>query len=113
MKILTGRVKLLLFVCKWMINAFKKENPNWEKILIVMADKDIGERDVIKQFTKCITLICLFHTLRRFRREVSCEKMGITSGHRMLCLELIQKLAYAHSDEKYNGLHCGRMTSPT
>ncbi len=34
---------------KWMINAFKKENPNWEKILIVMADKDIGERDVIKQ----------------------------------------------------------------
>ncbi len=45
---------------KWMINAFKKENPNWEKILIVMADKDIGERDVIKQcLPSASLLICL------------------------------------------------------
>ena len=71
-----------------------------------MSDKDIGERDVIK---KCLpnvsVLICLFHTLRSFRREVTCEKMGISSGQRTLCLELIQKMAYARSHDEYKNLH--------
>ncbi len=63
---------------KWMINAFNKENPNWKIILIVMADKKIGERDVIKQcLPSASLLICLFHTLRSFRREVSCERWGL------------------------------------
>ncbi len=33
------------------------------------------------------------------KREVTCEKMGITSGQRTLCLDLLQKLiiCYAHT----------------
>ena len=46
----------------------------WEKISVLMADKDIGERDVLK---KCLqsakVLICLFHTLHSFRQEISCH----------------------------------------
>jgi len=71
-----------------------------------MADKDIGERDAIKQ---CLpdtrVLICLFHTLRSLQREVSCSKMGITGGQRSLCPELLQKMAYASSEEEYEELH--------
>ena len=67
-----------------------------------MADKDIGERDVIKeQLRNARVLICLFHTLRSLKRQISCEKMGITSGQRLHCLELLQKMAYAVSEAEY------------
>ena len=101
----------------WMVNAFKKNNEDWHKIRIIMADKDIGEREVLKQcIPNASVLICLFHTLRTFRREVSCEKMGISSGQRRevscekmgissgqksTCLEFLQKLCYVYSETEY------------
>ena len=79
---------------KWMVDAFKQLNPGCRKVHAIMADKDMGERDVLKQcFPSSTVLICLFHTLRSFRREISCEKMRITSGQRTACLELIQRYA--------------------
>ena len=67
-----------LLVCEdantmqWMLDMFKKYNADWKKIRVVMADKDIGERDVIKlSLPNTSVLICLFHTLRTFRREIS------------------------------------------
>ena len=96
---------------KWMIDVFKKYNTEWKRIRVVMADKDIGERDVIKQcLLNSYLLICLFHTLRSFRREISCEKMGITSGQRTLSLEMVQKLAYASSEAEYNDLYAQLQT---
>ena len=90
----------------WMMEALKQNNVQWKNIRVVMADKDIRERDVIK---KCLpnvsVLICLFHTLRSFKREVTCEKMGISSGQRTLCLELLQKMAHAQSESHYMALY--------
>ena len=86
----------------WMFEAFKKLNPEWDHVRVAMADKDIGERDVIKeQLSNARVLICLFHTLRSLKREISCEKMGISSGQRLHCLELVQKMAYAISEAEY------------
>ena len=46
-----------------------------------MPDKDIHERDVFKCcMPQAMILIHLFHMLHSFRREITCEKMGITSG---------------------------------
>ena len=90
----------------WMFEAFKKLNPHWSQVRVVMADKDIGERDVIKeQLPSTAVLICLFHTLRTLKREISCEKMGISSGQRSNCLEMLQKLAYATSEAQYHELY--------
>ena len=59
----------------------KQPNAVWEKIKVVMVDKDIQERDVVKKcLPKASVVICLFHTLYLFNREVTCEKMGSTSG---------------------------------
>ena len=91
---------------QWMLDTFKKLNPNWTSIRVVMADKDLKERDVIRnELPNASILICLFHTLRTFRREITCDKMGITAGQRVTCLELIQKLAYSSSEDEYNKLH--------
>ena len=90
----------------WMLEAFKKFNVAWESTRVIIADKDIQERDVFKRcIPQAMILICLFHMLRSFRREITCEKMGITSGQRNLCLELIQKMAYSMSETDYNSIY--------
>ena len=82
------------------------------EIRVVMADKDIEERDVLK---KCLPgakiLICLFHTLHSFRQEIFCDKLGSSSGARTVSLELIQNIAYAKSEAEYNSLYvCSVLT---
>ena len=55
---------------KWMIDVLKKYTTEWKRIRVVMADKNIGEQDVIKQcLLNSSVLICFFHTLRSFRRK--------------------------------------------
>ena len=57
---------------QWMVDVFKKHNSRWEKIRVVIADKDIWELDVLNKYLPSAkVLICLFHTLRSFRREIS------------------------------------------
>ena len=89
-----------------MIATFIKRNPQWRDIRVVMADKDINKRYVIKTaLPEASLLICLFHVLRSFRREISCDKMGITSGQRQLFLNLLQKLAYSSSNEDFETVY--------
>ena len=51
-----------------------------------------------EQFLQANLLICLFHTLHTFRREFFCKKLGISQGERVLCLELLLKMAYAQNE---------------
>ena len=53
-----------------------------------------------------VILVC-----RTFSREVSTAKLGITPGQCSVALELIQKLAYASSDEQYESLYEQFVTS--
>lgn len=86
-----------------MVQLFKKHNPNHNQIKCVMADKDLTERAIISdEFDNAHILICLFHTLRSIKREVSCEKLKITSDQRNLALEILQKLAYSRSLSEYD-----------
>ena len=101
-------------VCLWIVQSedkstlsnllveFKKHNASSSLIQCVMTDKDITERDVIReQITQAALVICLFHTLRTMKREVSYEKLGISQSERVMSLELLSKMAYARSEEAY------------
>ena len=71
-----------------------------------MSDKDMTERNVMKeQFLQANLLICLFHTMRTFQREILCEKLGISQGERVLCLELLSKMAYAQNETEYTAIY--------
>ncbi|XP_031330058.1 uncharacterized protein LOC116161019 [Photinus pyralis] len=86
----------------WFLETFKSENPAWINVKCIMTDKDLHEREVIKNcFPNVNLIICVFHTLKIFYREISCQKMGITPSQRTLSLELIQKLVYAKTDDDY------------
>lgn len=60
-----------------LMDVFIKHN-NTTKAKCIMADKDMVERDIIAEKVPSATLmICLFHTLRTFRREITVEKMNL------------------------------------
>ena len=89
-----------------MVALFKKHNPQWESVTVIMTDKDLTERTVrAEQFPSAQLLICFFHTLRSFQREITQEKMGITAGKRIYCLEILQQMAYAKDTDEYMELY--------
>lgn len=96
-----------------MVQCFKKANPRWTDTKVVITDKDFNERAVFrKEFPQAALHICLFHTLRSFRREVTTEKLGIRPGERDHALEIITNLPYskseAENEEHYQDLlHSG------
>ena len=85
-----------------MVKAFKSHNSKWIATTAIVSDKDFTERDVFKQeFPNASLIICLFHALQNFRREITCDKLGLLPGERDHALELMSLLAYSSSEEKY------------
>ena len=87
------------------IEAFKMHNTKWAATKVIMSDKDMVERQVLKtQFPNAALMICLYHVLRTFNRELSMDKMGITKAQRNAALELAQKLCFAQNEDDFNRL---------
>ena len=88
---------------EWLVQSFMERNPNINKTRLVMAE-DSEERDVLKNLLPWTrVLICIFHALKTFRREVSVERMQNTSQTRDSCLGLIEKMCYSKSTTEYDG----------
>ena len=85
------------------VEIFKKHNPSCYKTKVIMSDKDFTERDA---FTSCFPgaalNICLYHILRSFRREVTCEKLGISTAERLRALEILSRMAHSKTATEYD-----------
>uniref|UniRef100_A0A7M5WSU9 ZSWIM1/3 RNaseH-like domain-containing protein n=2 Tax=Clytia hemisphaerica TaxID=252671 RepID=A0A7M5WSU9_9CNID len=82
----------------WLIDTFKKLNPS--KVRVVMADKDFNERDTISKLWCCPVLICLFHSLKAFKRGIADLKISKTDSD--TAKELFEKMCYSFSMDVYN-----------
>ncbi|XP_057309122.1 uncharacterized protein LOC130647329 [Hydractinia symbiolongicarpus] len=92
-------------ILSWFLETFKQNNPSSENLRVVMADKDLNERELIKvTFPGVKVLICLFHTLKAFKREVTVAKMGVTQAKVESLLSLFQPKAYANTEKEYQAL---------
>ncbi|KAJ8966430.1 hypothetical protein NQ314_003528 [Rhamnusium bicolor] len=90
---------------EWFLNTFKSKNSSWINTKCIMTDKDLSERDVIRRlFPDANLIICIFHVMKIFCREITCEKMGITSIKRKKCLEILQQLVYSRTDKEFKNL---------
>ena len=90
----------------WLVRTFAERNPKVRDTRLVMADKDLNERDQIKEVLPWVkVLICLFHVLKTFRREITMDKMNISGQVREDCLQLIQKMCYAKSEIEYDAIY--------
>ena len=74
-------------VMRKMLKKFFDNNPVSPKAF--MADKDWIERTVIAEFfPNSHILVCLFHTLRTFKREVKSKAMNCTEGEKVSYIEI-------------------------
>ena len=75
---------------KWLAENFRKKN-DVTNLKLVMTDKDMTKRETFR-----VQMICLFHTLRSFKREMakfddSCDEVK----------GIFQKMCYSKNDEEY------------
>ncbi|KAG8176409.1 hypothetical protein JTE90_018401 [Oedothorax gibbosus] len=56
----------------WLINNFRMKNNSWPKTRVILTVKDFTERLIFKDVVPHSELeICLFHTMRTFKREIT------------------------------------------
>ena len=85
-----------------MMQRFKTRNPQWQNTQCIITDKDMTERSVFKsELPQVQPQICLYHTLRTFSREVTLDKMQISSQQRADSLKHLEKLAYSFDEDAY------------
>ena len=100
---------------RWMLESFDARNHGL-KPTIIMSDKDGTLRKVIKDcYPECKLLICLYHTLKNFKKEVADPAYEMSEGQQLVLKELFQKMAYASTEicymDQYNQFV--RNSSPT
>ncbi|ETM33118.1 hypothetical protein L914_19606, partial [Phytophthora nicotianae] len=53
------------------IGQFKKENPSWNNVRVIVSDKDFNEKEVLAEaFPNARQLLCQFHVIARLRLKV-------------------------------------------
>ena len=84
-----------------MLESLRERNPEF-KPRVFMTDKDFNERAIIKElFPTATVLICLFHSLRSFKREISDKALGLAEGTQVVLKNLFQSMCYAKSEYEY------------
>lgn len=94
-------------VLTWMLEVFKKGNGEaCNKIKCFMSDKDLTERNVLKELFPVVpTYICIFHTLKTFKKIINSSSMNLTSDEKITAATILEKLVYSPSEEIYNKLY--------
>lgn len=86
----------------WFFKKFKELNPASINTRVFITNKDMKERTVLKNlFPESHLVICLFHTLRTFNREITCDKLGITPNQRDMSKHIFEKLCYCKNETEY------------
>lgn len=86
-----------------MIDAFQNFNPAWKKTKVILGDKDFADRDIYSEkYPDAVLQICLYHVLVAFNREVTTAKRKITIQQREAALNVLERLAYATSEDSYD-----------
>ncbi|GIY40688.1 SWIM-type domain-containing protein [Caerostris extrusa] len=88
----------------WLLNTFKKNNPNWRRIKIISLDSEIKQRDIIRNvFQGPYIIITLYHALKSFKKglEVINEQNNLPIDQIQTSVELFKNLYIAHRPAEY------------
>lgn len=85
-----------------MINVFQEWNSNWQATKVIIGDKDFADRSIYSQmFPRAALQICLYHVLATFKKQITTQKMEISTTQRLHVLETLTKLVYSRTNELY------------
>lgn len=83
----------------WLMKVFKQRNET-KKMRVVMADKDLAEREAITTVLGVPLTICLFHAMRAFRREIA-SQMNLSTAQQETVKDIFRRMCYAKTEEEY------------
>lgn len=88
---------------QWFVDCFQKDNLKAaSKIKCFMTDKDMIERSVFeKTFPAVEMYLCLFHTLKTFRRVVTSRDMDLKEVEKNDILLMLLKVVYSDDEVDY------------
>lgn len=94
-------------ILEWMLTEFKKDHKeSCRKIKAFMTDKDLTERDALKElFPGVPTYICAFHAIKIFERVLKNSGMKLKAEEQVTALEILIKLVKAQTEKDYDDLY--------
>lgn len=89
-----------------MLATFKKHNPKHTAVKVILSDKNFADRRAYAEaFENAQLELCIFHVHENFKREVSTQKMGISSDEKKRALAIMHKMVYARKEAEYLTLY--------
>ncbi|GBM03694.1 hypothetical protein AVEN_134921-1 [Araneus ventricosus] len=88
----------------WLLNAFKKNNPNWRRVKIIILDSEIKQRDIVRNaFLGPCIVITLYHALKSFEKglEIIKELNNVPVEQMQASLELFKNMFIVHHQADY------------
>lgn len=93
-------------IFNFLFTHFKAANPNCAQTEVIITDKHFANCNVIQQqFPNAAHHLCVFHVAQIFQREITTKKRNITTEQRKECLEIVNKMIYAQSVQRYDELY--------
>lgn len=81
---------------------FKAENPNHDKIEIIMSDKCQAMANAFgAAFPQANHHLCIFHVAQIFQREMTTRKRNVTAGQRDEILRYTKAMTYSNTEGEY------------
>lgn len=85
-----------------MFQKFKEQNAKYTEVNLIVSDKSFASRKAFQQAFPGVNLhICIFHVAQIFLREITTRKRNCTHEQRKLATEILNKMIYAKTEEKY------------
>nr|XP_042900278.1 uncharacterized protein LOC107455897 isoform X2 [Parasteatoda tepidariorum] len=86
----------------WLLNTFKKHNPNWRKTKILTLDPEIKYKDVVRTvFPTPYAIICFHHALKSFNKGVeSIRIQNMIPNDQIKCAVDLFKTAFCEKELK-------------
>lgn len=97
----------------WIANMFKKHHgDSCSKMKCMMTDKDLTERNAFKEvYPGVIFYLCIFHTLKTFKKVVKNVKLDKEQETR--CLLMLEKLVKSLTKEDYDRTYAQLQSAET
>lgn len=89
-----------------LFESFMAENPNHDSVQVIITDKHCANLNVVANlFPNAVHHICVFHVSQIFNRNITTAKMQITVAERKLCLQILNNMIYAKSQDEFDALY--------
>lgn len=85
---------------------FIDENPNADKVEIIMVDKHISNLTTFTQvFPNAQINLCIFHVAKNFRDQITTKKRNITKEVKTEALSVVTQMIHVETEQEYDDLY--------